>query len=76
MPEGEDGGYLWGMSAYWRFVERDGGTCVQSESISLTTRVPTGLRWLMEPYIKSVPRKSLEDILKNTRKGVIHPPAS
>jgi hypothetical protein len=76
LPEGEDGGYLWGMSTYWRFVERDGGTYVQSESISLTTRVPTGLGWLIEPFIKSVPRESLEDILVDTRKGVLHPPAS
>jgi hypothetical protein len=75
-PEGEDGGYLWGMSTYWRFVERDGGTYVQSESISLTTRVPTGLGWLIEPFIKSVPRESLEQILTDTRKGVLHPPAS
>ena len=74
LPEGEDGGYLWGMSTYWRFVERDGGTYVQSESVSLTTRVPAGLGWLIEPYIKSVPRESLEEILNDTRKGVLHPP--
>lgn len=75
-PEGQGGGYLWGMSTYWRFVERDGGTYVQSESISLTTRVPAGLGWLIEAYIKSVPRESLEEILSDTRKGVLHPPAS
>jgi len=77
-PEGQDGGYLWGMSTYWRFVERDGGTYVQSESesVSLTTRVPAGLGWLIEPYIKSVPRESLEEILTDTRKGVLHPPMS
>jgi hypothetical protein len=75
-PEGQDGGYLWGMSTYWRFVERDGGTYVQSESVSLTTRVPAGLGWLIEPYIKTVPRESLEEILTDTRKGVLHPPMS
>jgi hypothetical protein len=75
-PEGEGGGYMWGMSTDWRFVERDGGTYVQSESISLTTRVPAGLTWLIEPFIKSVPRESLEEILKDTRKGVLHPPTS
>ncbi len=76
LPEGKDGGYLWGMSTYWRFVERDGGTYVQSESISLTTRVPSGLGWLIEPFIKSVPRESIEEILEDTRKGVLRPPAS
>src|SRR3984893_4257909 len=74
--EGQDDAYLWGMSTYWRFVERDGGTYVQSESVSLTTRVPAGLGWLIEPYIKSVPRESLEEILTDTRKGVLHPPLS
>jgi hypothetical protein len=47
---------------------------VQSESVSLTTRVPAGLGWLIEPYIKTVPRESLEEILMDTRKGVLHPP--
>ncbi len=75
-PEGEDGGYMWGMSTYWRFVERDGGTYVQSESVSLTTRVPTGLGWLIESFIERVPRESLEEILKDTRNGVLHPPTS
>jgi hypothetical protein len=76
LPEGDDGGYLWGMTTYWRFVERDGGTYVQSESVSLSTRVPVGLGWLIEPFIKSVPRESLESILKDTRKGVLYPPTS
>ena len=75
-PEGQGGGYLWGIANYWRFVERDGGTYVQSESISLTTRVPAGLGWLVEPFIKSVPRESIEEILEDTRKGVLHPPTS
>jgi hypothetical protein len=73
-PEGADGGYLWGMAVYWRFVERDGGTYVQSESISLTTRVPAGMGWLLEPFIRSVPRESLEAILKDTRKGAMQSP--
>jgi hypothetical protein len=76
MPEGNDGGFLWGMTSYWRFVERDGGTYVQSESVSLSTRIPVGLGWLVEPFIKSVPRESLGDFLKATRKGVLQPPGN
>ena len=34
------------------------------------------LGWLIEPYIKTVPRESLEEILTDTRKGVLHPPMS
>jgi hypothetical protein len=76
LPEGNDGGYLWGMTSYWRFVEREGGTFVESESISLSTRVPVGLGWLVEPFIKSVPRESVRDFLNATRKGVLQPPGS
>jgi hypothetical protein len=76
LPEGNDGGFLWGMTSYWRFVERDGGTYVQSESVSLSTRVPVGLGWLVELFIRSVPRESLGDFLKATRKGVLQPPGS
>lgn len=75
LPEGEDGGYLWGMATYWRFLERDGGTYVQSESVSLTRTVPAALAWLVDPFIKEIPRESLDAILKDTRKGVLHPPA-
>jgi hypothetical protein len=74
LPEGDDGGYLWGMAAYWRFLERDGGTYVQSESVSLTRTVPAALAWLVDPFIKEIPRESLDAILKDTRKGVLHPP--
>ena len=74
LPEGDDGGYLWGMVAYWRFLERDGGTYVQSESVSLTRTVPAALAWLVDPFIKEIPRESLDAILKDTRKGVLHPP--
>ena len=73
-PEGDDGGYLWGMVAYWRFLERDGGTYVQSESVSLTRTVPAALAWFVIPFIKEIPRESLDAILKDTRKGVLHPP--
>ena len=74
LPEGDDGGYLWGMVTYWRFLERDGGTYVQSESVSLTRTVPAAVAWLVDPFIKEIPRESLEAILKDTRKGVLHPP--
>ena len=37
-PVGQDGGYLWRLNTYWRFLERDGGTYIQCESISLTAR--------------------------------------
>jgi hypothetical protein len=76
LPEGEGGGYLWSMVTYSRFVERDGGTYVQSESIALSRSIPAILAWLIGPYTRSIPRKVLTGVLEDTRKGVLEPPAS
>ena len=46
-PVGQDGGYLWRLYTYWHFLERDGGTYVQCEAISLTRSIPVGFRWLI-----------------------------
>jgi hypothetical protein len=70
-PVGRDGGYLWRLYTYWRFLQRDGGTYVQCESISLTRGIPLGLRWLVGPFVTSIPRESLEFTLKTTRSEVM-----
>jgi hypothetical protein len=44
---------------------------VQCEAISLTRDIPTGLNWLMEPFIESIPRESLGFTLRSTRAGVL-----
>jgi hypothetical protein len=72
LPEGRDNGFLWRINSYWRFVERDGGVYVQSESISLTRSIPTGLGWLVGPFVESIPRELLRATLENTRKGLTH----
>lgn len=70
-PAGHDGGFLWRINSYWRFVERDGGVYVECESVSLTRNFPTGLAWLIGPFVTSVPKESLEHTLSNTRSGVL-----
>jgi hypothetical protein len=65
--EGDDRGLLWRMYTYWRFEERDGGTYIECQSISLTRDIPTGLGWLVGPYVSSVPRESLTFTLTATR---------
>jgi hypothetical protein len=69
-PTGHDRGFLWRMNTYWRFEERDGGTYVECQSISLTRNIPTGLGWLVGPYLASVPRESLTFTLATTRAAV------
>jgi hypothetical protein len=67
-PVGHDGGYLWRLYTYWRFLERDGGTYVQCEAISLTRGIPMGFGWLIGPFVTSIPRESLAFTLETTRK--------
>ena len=66
-PVGNDGGYLWRLYSYWHVLERDGGTYVQCESISLTRDIPVGFGWLVRPFVTSIPRESLEFTLTTTR---------
>jgi len=67
LPPGNDQGFLWRLNSYWRFEERDGGVYVECEAISLTRPVPAGLGWLIEPFIKNLPRESLANTLRETR---------
>jgi hypothetical protein len=66
LPPGTGHGFLWRLDTYWRFEERDGGTWIECEAISLTRDIPTGLGWLIEPIIRSLPRESLENTLRET----------
>ena len=68
LAEGKDNGYLWRINSYWRFLQRDGGTYVQCESVSLSRDIPAGLAWLVAPFAESVPRESLKFTLEATRK--------
>ena len=66
LPPGTGHGFLWKLDTYWRFQERDGGTWMECQAISLTRDIPTGLGWLIEPIIRSLPKESLENTLRET----------
>jgi hypothetical protein len=66
-PVGHDSGYMWRLNSYWRFLERDGGVYIQLEAISLTRDIPTGLGWLVRPFVTTIPRESLDFTLSRTR---------
>ena len=70
-PEGHDNGFLWRMNNYWRFEEKDGGTYVECQSVSLTRDIPTGLGWMIGAYVSSVPRESLTFTLATTRSAIL-----
>jgi hypothetical protein len=71
-PEGHDHGFLWRIYTYWRFEQKDGGTYVECQSVSLTRNIPAGLGWLIGPYVQSVPRESLTFTLRATRTALLH----
>ena len=69
-PIGHDGGFLWRIESWWKFEERDSGVYVECESVSLTRNIPTGLGWLIKPFVTSIPRESLEMTMGSTRTAV------
>jgi hypothetical protein len=66
-PVGHDGGFLWRINSYWKFEEKDGGAYIECESISLTRDIPTGLGWLIKPFITGIPKDSLLMTMDSTR---------
>ncbi len=60
-------GFMWRLNSYWRFEERDGGLYLQCEAVSLSRDIPTGLGWMIGPFVESVPRESLVFTLGRTR---------
>lgn len=73
LPPGRDQGFMWRLNTYWRFLERDGGTYVQCESLTLSRAVPFGLGWLIGPFVTSVPKDSLTFTLEKTRAALAAP---
>jgi hypothetical protein len=69
-PVGDDNGFLWRLNSYWRFLQRDGGVYVQLEAVSLTRDIPTGLNWLVGPFVISIPKESIEFTLSRTREAL------
>ena len=67
----EENGFLWQMETWWRMEERDGGVYVQNEAVTLTRDIPAGLGWLIEPFVHSIPKETLEFTLGATRKAVL-----
>jgi hypothetical protein len=71
LPPDGGSGYMWQLDTYWRFVERDGGTYIQCEALSLSRSIPMGLGGLIGPYVESVPRESLVFTLGRTREQLL-----
>jgi hypothetical protein len=71
LPPDTGNGFLWRLNSYWTFQERDGGTYVECEAISLTRDVPAALRLVIDDIVRRLPRESLVNTLRNTRAAVL-----
>jgi putative flippase GtrA len=69
-PVGQDNGFLWRFFNYCSIDQRHGGSYVQCESVSLSRSVPTGLGWLVGPFVTGIPRESLEFTLSHMRQAL------
>lgn len=69
-PAGKGHGFLWGFRAYWNLHEADGGVYAECRVISYSRDIPAGLGWIVRPFVKSMPRESLESTLSNTRRAL------
>jgi hypothetical protein len=70
-PVGTDGGFLWRIDSWWRWEERDGGLYIECESVSLTRDIPTGLGWMIGPFVTSIPKESLQNTMNSTRSALL-----
>ena len=70
-PVGRDGGFLWRFNNYCSLDESDDGAYVQCETLSLSRDVPTGLGWLIDPFVSGIPRDSLEFTLRALRMALV-----
>jgi hypothetical protein len=71
LRDGQDDGYLWRVDTFWRLLQQGGGVYVEVEAVSLSRDIPSGLNWLIKPFITSVPRNSLHNTLECTRSAVL-----
>jgi len=67
LPAGKDHGFMWRLNSYWGFEQVDDGVVVECEAISLTRDIPTGVAWMVGPFVNSIPRESLQFTLEAMR---------
>jgi hypothetical protein len=64
-PTGTGRGFLWRLNTYWLIEPRPEGVYLECRAISLSRDIPFG-RALVEPFLTSVPRESLQGTMDAT----------
>ena len=69
LPPGEGHGFLWKLNSYWRLETVEGGVLAECRTVELSRDVPKVLAWLINPFVKQLPRDSLAATLEHTREA-------
>ena len=69
-PEGHDRGFVWKLNTFWRFEEKDGGTYVECQAISLSRDIPAGLGWMVGSLVSNLSKESLTFTLTTARTAI------
>ena len=64
-PIGNDSGYLWRLSLFWRYQQVDGGVLAECEQLTLSRGIPALARFFLAPIINGAPRDALEKTLRS-----------
>jgi hypothetical protein len=70
LPVGKDRGFLWRLNSYWFVAPQQEGIFVECQSLTLTRSIPFALRWLIQPFVGSIPRDSLKELVEGTRSAL------
>lgn len=70
LTPGEGAGYVWGMSSFSHYQQRDNGVYVEIEALALSRTMPPATRWILEPVVRRVAQNSLEGSLTKMRLAV------
>ena len=66
-PEGRDRGFLWRFNNYCSFEQRDEGTYMQCESVSLSRGLPFLVGALVKPFVTAIPMETMTFTLAAAR---------
>jgi hypothetical protein len=70
LPVGNDHGYLWRLNLYTRYLEKDNGVYMEIEFVALSRTVPIMFAWLVNPYVRSIPREYLTNYIRATQQAL------
>lgn len=70
LPVGKDSGFMWRLNTYWFVDPQPDGVFIECQSLTLSRSLPFVLGWLVKPFVNSIPRDSLQELVEGTRKAL------